>query len=71
MHGLASSLIAIIIFYPAVLFVSPKVASFLTGINIADYFNQNFWQIFLLQTLVGITLGVISSLIAIRRYLKI
>ena len=71
MHGLASSLIAMIIFYPAVLFVSPKVASFLTGINIADYFNQNFWQIFLLQTLVGITLGVISSLIAIRRYLKI
>ena len=71
MHGLASSLIAIVIFYPAVLFVSPKVASFLTGINIADYFNQNFWQIFLLQTLVGITLGVISSLIAIRRYLKI
>lgn len=71
MHGLASSLIAIIIFYPLILFISPKVASFLTGVNLADYFGQNFWQIFLLQTLTGVTLGVISSLIAIRRYLKI
>ena len=71
LHGLASSIIAIIIFYPLMLFISPKVASFLTGIDLAAYFEQNFWQIFLLQTLVGVALGVISSLIAIRRYLKI
>ena len=71
LHGLVASLITIIIFYPLVLFISPKVSAFLNGIDLANYFGKNFWQIFLLQTLAGVTLGVISSLIAIRRYLKV
>ncbi len=71
LHGLLASVVTMIIFYPLVLFVSPKISAFLSGIDIAAYFKQNFWQIFLLQTLVGIFLGVISSLIAMRRYLKI
>lgn len=71
LHGLAASLLTTIIFYPSVLFVSPKVSAFLSGIDLAVYFKNNFFQIFLLQTLVGVALGVISSLIAMRRYLKI
>lgn len=71
LHGLVASVITLILFYPLLVYLSPRVASFLTGIDIRTYFEQNFWQIFLLQTLVGIVLGVISSLIAMRRYLKI
>lgn len=70
-HGLIASVLTIILFFPLVIFLSPKVQSFLTGINIADYFKENFWQLFLLQTAVGISLGVISSIIAMRRYLKV
>ena len=71
LHGLLASVATIIIFYPLVLFISPKLSSFLSGVDIATYFKQNFWQIFVLQTLVGVSLGVVSSLIAIRRYLKV
>ncbi len=71
LHGLVASFITMLIFYPLILFVSPKVAVFLSGIDLGVYFKNNFFQIFLLQTLVGIALGVISSLIAMRRYLKI
>lgn len=70
-HGLAASFITIILFYPALAVISPKISAFLSGIDLKTYFSQNFWQIFLLQTLVGVVLGVISSLIAIRRYLKV
>lgn len=71
LHGLAASVLTMIIFYPILLFLSPKVSAFLNGMDIASYFKQNFWQIFILQTLAGIFLGVVSSLIAMRRYLKI
>ena len=71
MYGLVSSVLTLIIFYPLLIFLSPKISAFLSGIDIAEYFRINFWQIFLLQTLVGIFLGIISSLIAMRRYLKI
>ncbi|MEK7629621.1 MAG: permease-like cell division protein FtsX [Patescibacteria group bacterium] len=71
LHGMVSSLVTTIIFYPILVFVSPKISAFLSGIDIAAYFRNNFFQIFLLQTLVGVFLGVISSLIAMRRYLKI
>lgn len=70
-HGLIASALTIILFFPLVVFLSPKVQSFLTGINIADYFKANFWELFLLQTALGIFLGVVSSVIAMRRYLKI
>lgn len=71
MHGLAGSIITIILFYPLVIFISPRLAVFLAGIDLASYFKENFWQLFLLQTAIGVFLGVISSLIAMRKYLKI
>lgn len=70
-YGLVAALVTLILFYPLILFVSPKIATFINSINLADYFSANFWQIFLMQSAIGVGLGVISSLIAMRRYLKI
>jgi cell division transport system permease protein len=71
LHGTIASVLTTIFFYPLILFISPKVSVFLAGIDLIGYFNSNFWSIFLLQTLVGIILGIISSLIAMRKYLKV
>lgn len=71
LHGAIASILTTIFFYPLIWFISPKVSVFLTGIDLIGYFNSNFWSIFLLQTLVGVFLGIVSSLIAMRRYLKI
>jgi len=38
---------------------------------LSDYFSQNIFLIFLSHLLLGISLGTVSSFIAIRRYLKI
>ena len=70
-HGLAASALAMAIFYPVIVFLSPRAAAFLSGLDLRVYFETNFWQIFILQTAVGMILGVISSLIAMRRYLKV
>jgi len=51
--------------------LSPKIEIFFPGLNIFQFFVSNFWQITLIQFATGILLGVISSTIATRRYLKV
>ncbi len=36
----------------------------------SNYFNRNFWSIFIVQILVGVAIGAASSVVATRRYLK-
>ncbi len=71
LYGLIASIITIILFLPVIAFLSPKLIGFLPGIELSSYFYSNFWEIFFLQTLIAVVLGVISSLIAMRRYLRI
>jgi cell division transport system permease protein len=71
LYGLIASVVALILFIPLVRFSSPRLVGFLPGITLSDYFFANLGEIFLLQTLLGVILGVISSLIAMRRYLQI
>lgn len=71
LYGLVASVITIILFIPVINIISPKLVGFLPGIELSSYFYSNFWEIFLLQTLIGVVIGVISSTIAIRRYLKV
>lgn len=70
-YGISAALISLAIVYPAVYFISPKLVSFLPGVNLWQFAITHLWWILLLQFLVGIILGVASSFIAIRRYLKV
>lgn len=71
LYGISAAIISLIIVYPAVYFISPKLVSFLPGVNLWQFSIAHLWQMLLLQFSAGIILGVASSLIAIRRYLKI
>ena len=71
LYGVLAALITFILFLPVVYFVSPKLVGFLPGIVLWQYFTTNWWQILLLQLMLGIGLGVFSSFVAMRRYLKI
>ncbi len=53
------------------MFLSSKFVAFLSGFSLARYFWSHLWLLILLQLGVGIGLGVVSSLIAIRKYLKV
>ncbi|MDO8601285.1 MAG: permease-like cell division protein FtsX [bacterium] len=69
--GIISAFISLLVLFFVAWLFSPKVQVFLPDLNIFKMFWSNFGFIFLIQFAVGIALGTISSLIAIRKYLKI
>ena len=68
--GFVSILITIIIFLPLCYFLSPKLTNIVPDFNLFSFLISNFWTLLLLQILVGVGIGVISSLIAIRKRLQ-
>jgi len=69
--GVLATLITTLLFFPLTLFVGIKLQTFAPGFDLFSYFADNLFLILLLQLLAGIGLGAVSSLIAIRRYLKV
>lgn len=71
LHGGIAALATALLFLPLVWLASTKISVLLPQINIFEYFWQNFLQFSAILLAIGILLGVGSSLLAIRRYLKI
>jgi len=69
-YGVVSSLLALALFYPLTSWIRDVTGSFYGGIDLFKYYVNNFGQIFTIIMGSGVILGVISSLLAIRRYLK-
>lgn len=69
--GISAVLITLSIFTVAIFLLSPKVETFVHGLNFSEYFFGNIFIIFLIQLAVGVGLGVFSSWIAVRRYLRV
>lgn len=70
-YGIFAAVLALLVFYPVAFAVSPKVATVIPDVDMFGYFTDSIIQIILLITAAGVGLGVISSFIAIRRFLKI
>lgn len=68
-YGLIASLLTIILFLPATSWVGKNMTNFL-GLNVYSYYVSNLFQIFFILLLSGVLLGMISSFLAIRRYLN-
>ena len=71
MHGGIAAIVTSLVFFPLIWVVSSKILLFLPSVNLMRYFTQNFWEFFVILLVIGIILGVGSSMLAIRRYLKI
>lgn len=69
--SLIASVFALVILWPSVAFASPKIAAFVPGTDLYGFFLSHILGLFLLQTFVGIALGVASSMVAINKYLKV
>jgi len=69
--GFFSALLSLLILAFITWILSPKVETLFYGLNLFNFFTSNFWLIFLIQLFIGIGLGIVSSVIAIRRYLKV
>ncbi|KKQ41836.1 MAG: hypothetical protein US61_C0038G0007 [Parcubacteria group bacterium GW2011_GWE2_37_8] len=70
LYGLIASIVTVAIFYPVLSFASPYINAFLPKADIYNYFKENFFQFFGIISAIGVGIGVISSLIAIRKHLK-
>lgn len=67
--GIFSALISILIFWPICAWFGSHMTDFL-GVDLYAYYKNNFFQLFIINLLSGVLLGILSSFIAIRRYLK-
>lgn len=68
-YGIISTVITLIIFWPITYYLGRSMTNFL-GLNIYNYYISNLLQISIIVLLSGVLLGVISSFIAIRKYLN-
>jgi cell division transport system permease protein len=71
LYAFTATVITLIIFWPATIWVTKKTVFFFEGMNIHAYMVSHIFQLLGLLLLSGIVLAVISSLLAVRKYLKI
>ncbi|KPJ55276.1 hypothetical protein AMJ47_00125 [Parcubacteria bacterium DG_72] len=69
--GLISTVIALLIAFGASWGIDSKINILIPNISTFSIFLNNILGLFLIQLCAGIGLGIISSLIAVRKYLKI
>ncbi len=71
LYGGAAGALVTLAFFPLTWMIAPKLMILVPDFNLFRYFITNGLQFFLIMLAAGIALGVISSLIAVRRYLEV
>ena len=69
--GFLASLLAVIVLYLGTEHVSGFLKNFLDGYNIFLYLKTNILRIFAFLLATGVLLSTVSSLVAVRKYLKV
>lgn len=70
-YGIIAGIIGFLILIPGISFLSPYVGQFIPEFSLSNYFQEHFFGLLLYQLLFCIALGIVSSIIATRRYLQI
>lgn len=73
LYALIASVITMAFLYPSFVFVSPYIQAFFQGysFDFIAFLELHFWKIFALQFGVSLVLSVLSSMVAITRYLRV
>jgi len=69
-YGILAAILSFLIWLPIIKGISPHVNNFVPEINLTSYVGDNFLKFIFYQVLFGIGLGIVSSIVAIRRYLR-
>ena len=71
-YGLLATIITVAILFPILSSIEPRINMFFgLELGTATFFAADFWKLILIEVFVGVTLGVVSSLIATKKYLKV
>jgi cell division transport system permease protein len=71
LYSLVATTISLVLFFPATIWVTKKTVFFFEGMNIHQYYVDHFFQLAGMLLLSGAVLSVVSSLMAVRKYLKV
>jgi cell division transport system permease protein len=71
MYGVFSTILTMLILLPITYWAGPYTFSLGTGLNLYSYYISNFLQIFGVILLSGVSIGILSSYLAVKKYLKI
>jgi len=71
LYGFAAATITTLIFFPVAWLTAPKLLLLVPTFDLFQYFLTTIWEFYAIMLAAGIGLGVISSMISIRRYLRI
>jgi cell division transport system permease protein len=69
MYGFVAGVLALLLFYPLLVWLGPRTADFFE-INLFDYYIVHFGEIFGVLVGIGVVLGLVSSILAVARYLR-
>lgn len=70
LYGLVAAILTVGFLFGMAYYFAPLTTGALSQGNLLDLFYSSFWPIFGGLILLGVSLGVVSSAVAIRRYLK-
>lgn len=70
MYGFVAGVISLLTFYPLLMWLGPKTEAFFE-FNLFTYFVTNFGYIFIVLVGIGVVLGLVSSILAVARYLRV
>ncbi len=70
-YGIVSAFISMLILFISVKFVTPYISTTVPSANLASFYWGNFGWLLFGQVIFGSLLGVVGSLIAMRKYLQV
>ena len=71
LYSITATVISLTLFFPATSWVTQKTVFFFEGMNIHDYYVSHFFELAFMLIVSSIFLSVMSSLLAVRKYLKV
>jgi cell division transport system permease protein len=70
-YGVLAAVLSLVLIAPVISFAAPYVKVLIPGMDLKGYFYSHLGGLLLYQIALGVILGSVSSIIAVRRYLKI
>lgn len=73
LYGLIATIVSILLITLTVVLIAPSISSYLGDLNLSmtSFYFSWFWFLLLVEFIISIGIGVICSLLAMKRYLKI
>jgi cell division transport system permease protein len=71
LYAVVATIVTLIIFLPLTYWIGNNTQDFFIGLNLFSYYTQNFIKMFFVLLGSGVLVGAVSSILAIRKYLRV